>query len=133
MSQYIDLRPILADPALAEVLLLARGQLNRAFRQHGLVPPDSLVPSTSSDVDVAELDDPAGLGIEAAMAKFQDDFLVWAGAMPAKLGAPVLDILRQALGALSPSQDDPSGSRAALTRAYEFLSGCIHPEQGGQA
>ena len=39
MLNYIDLRPILVNPAAAEILFLARGQLNRAFRSHGLVPP----------------------------------------------------------------------------------------------
>src|ERR1700733_1289602 len=105
MRHHIDLRPILINPAAAEILFLARGQLNRAFRRHGLVPPDPLTLSFSASVDPMELDDPAAQGIDHAMAKFHEDFIAWAGAMPVKLGPPVLDILRQAHQALSQSQD----------------------------
>src|SRR5476651_2137512 len=37
---HIDLSPLMTDPDAAEILMLARGQLNRAFRTHGLIPPD---------------------------------------------------------------------------------------------
>lgn len=131
MKRHIDLRPILADPASAEILLLARGQLNRAFRQHGLVPPDSLVAHDSCMADTAALDDPAALGIEEALARFQEDFLTWACAMRADLGPPVLDVLRQTLEALRLSPDNPDGYRATLA-AYEFLSACLHPDQDSQ-
>jgi hypothetical protein len=132
MKRYIDLRKILADPAATEILLLARGQLNRAFRQRGLVPPDSLIVSNSTSADTMELDDPAALGIEEALAKFQEDFLAWAGAMPAELGPPVLNILQQALEALSLSPENPDGPRAALTAAYEFLSEFSAPDRNSR-
>jgi hypothetical protein len=127
MPHHIDLRPILVNPAAAEILFLARGQLNRAFRSHGLVPPDPLALSYAASIDPAELDDPAALGIDQAMAKFQDDFIAWAAAMPMKLVPPVLDILRQAHQALGDPQDDPSTAGTALRAAYDFLSGCLPP------
>lgn len=129
MLHHVDLRPILADPAAAEILLLARGQLNRAFRTHGLIPPDPLSLSEAEAVDPAELDDPAAQGIDLAMAKFQDSFLAWAGAMPVKLVPPVLDILQQAQRALAQPQGDDSAACVAVRRAYEFLQGCVQPDQ----
>jgi hypothetical protein len=128
MLHHIDLRPILVNPAAAEILFLARGQLNRAFRSHGLVPPDPLALSYAASIDPAELDDPAAGGIEHAMAKFQDDFIAWAGAMPVKLVPPVLDILRQAHQALGGPQDDSNAAGTALRTAYDFLSGCLPPD-----
>jgi hypothetical protein len=128
MLDHIDLRPILVNPAAAEILLLARGQLNRAFRSHGLVPPDPLVPSDAEGIDPMELDDPAAPGIDHAMAKFGEDFIAWAGAMPAKLAPPVLDILRQAHKALDTPQNATNAASVAVREAYDFLSGCLHPD-----
>jgi hypothetical protein len=125
MLNYIDLRPILVHPQAAEILLLARGQLNRAFRSHGLIPPDPMVPSYAGSIDPTELDDPAAHGIDHAMAKFQNDFVAWAGAMPVKLAPPVLDILRKAQEALDESQDAANVAAIALRRAFDFLSGCL--------
>jgi hypothetical protein len=130
MTNHIDLRPILADPAAAEILLLARGQLNRAFRRHGLVPPDPLVLSDSECADPLELDDPAGQGIDSAMARFQEDFIAWAATMPMKLVPPVLDILRNAHQALTDQQNDSSAPGIALRTAREFLSECLHSDSG---
>jgi hypothetical protein len=129
MPHQIDLRPILANPAAAEMLLLARGQLNRAFRTHGLVPPDPLVLSDASGIDAADSDDPAARGIESAMAEFQEDFILWASFMPAKLVPPVLDILRQAHEALVQPHDDADAAGIAVRKAYEFLLGCLQPDQ----
>ena len=130
MRNHLDLRPILVNPAAAEILLLARGQLNRAFRSHGLVPPDPLVPSDAEGIDPMELDDPAAQGIDHAMAQFQEDFIAWAGAMPAKLGPPVLDILRQAHEALNRPRNATNAAAVAVREAYDFLSGCLHPDLG---
>jgi hypothetical protein len=130
MLNDIDLRPILVHPKAAEILLLARGQLNRAFRSHGLVPPDPMVLSDAEGIDPTELDDPAAQGIDHAMAKFQEDFIAWAGAMPAKLVPPVLDILRKAHAALDGSQDAANAAAAALQVAFDFLSGCLPPDCG---
>jgi hypothetical protein len=128
MRHHIDLRPILVNPEAAELLLLARGQLNRAFRRHGLIPPDPLVPGDAAGIDPAELDDPAAQGIDHAMAKFQDAFIAWAGAMPVKLGPPVLDILRQAHRTLSQSPDGRTVAEVALQTACDFLQQCLHPD-----
>jgi hypothetical protein len=128
MRNHLDLRPILVNPAAAEILLLARGQLNRAFRSHGLVPPDPLVPSDAEGIDPMELDDPAAQGIDHAMAKFHEDFIAWAGAMPAKLAPPVLDILRQAHEALNGPRNATNAAAVAVREAYDFLSGCLHPD-----
>lgn len=125
MINQIDLRPILVDPAAAEILLLARGQLNRAFRRHGLVPPDPLVLSGFASGDPMELDDPAAQGIEHAMARFQEDFTTWATAMPVKLVPPVMDILRNAHQTLIDQQNDSSPAGVALEKACAFLSGCL--------
>jgi hypothetical protein len=130
MLNQIDLRPILANPEAAEILLLARGQLNRAFRRHGLVPPDPMVLRDAERIDPMELDDPGARGIDHAMAKFQEDFVAWAAAMPAKLVPPVLDILRKAHEALDEPQDAPNAAAVALQAAYDFLSGCLLPERG---
>jgi hypothetical protein len=130
MLSHIDLRPILVNPAAAEILFLARGQLNRAFRSHGLVPPDPLARSDGESVDPMELDDPAAQGIDHAMAKFQEDFIAWAGAMPAKLVPPVLDILRHAQEALDGPQDASNAAAVAVRAAYDFLSRCLQPHLG---
>ena len=122
MPDVIDLRPLLVHAAAAEMLLLARGQLNRAFRAHGLIPPDPLPGSGSCPTNASELDDPAARGIEYATAWHGDAFVTWAEAMPRKLVRPVLDILRQTHQALGRQQeDDANGARAAVLRAYEFL------------
>lgn len=128
MLDHIDLRPILAHPAAAEILFLARGQLNRAFRSHSLIPPDPLALSNAENIDPMELDDPAAQGIDHAMAKFQGDFMTWASAMPAKLVPPVLDILRQAHEALEGPQDGANAAAVAVRAACDFLSGCFHPD-----
>lgn len=118
---YIDLSLLLTNPAAAEILLLARGQLNRAFRARGLVPPDPLPLRNPSAVDPTVLDDPAALGIEQALAQFQEAFLTWTGRMPLLLAGPVLDILRQAHEAFAHENDDPDSAGTALLKAYEFL------------
>ncbi len=127
MRDHIDLRPLLADPTAATMLLLARGQLNRAFRAHGLVPPDPLVVEDDSGVDPAELDDPASTGIDSALAKFQEPFMAWASQMPASLVPPVLDILQQANRALCQQQGDSGAAGVAARNAYGFLLGCLPP------
>ena len=121
MQDRIDLRPLLAHRAAAEMLLLARGQLNQAFRTHGLMSPDPLCAQDPSHTDVAELDAPATRGIEHARARFGEAFDIWAEEMPLKLARPVLDILRQTLQALKWQQNGASEASAAVLRAHEFL------------
>ena len=135
MSDVIDLRPLLVHAAAAEMLLLARGQLNRAFRAHSLIPPDPLPGSSSFLTNALELDDPAARGIEYAKAWHGDAFVTWTEAMPRKLVRPVLDILRQTHQALGRRQeDDATGARAAVLRAYKFLLSCLrHTETGRMA
>jgi hypothetical protein len=120
---HIDLSPLMTDPAAAEILLLARGQLNRAFRTHGLVPPDPLPLSESMDIDPKELDDPAALGIDEAMVRFEESFPAWSSRMPLTLAPPVLEILRQTFQVLGHEQNDIQGPRAAALKAYDFLLG----------
>lgn len=120
VQDRIDLRPLLAHRAAAEMLLLARGQLNQAFRTHGLMSPDPLCTGDPSHTDIAELDAPATRGIEHARARFGAAFDIWAGEMPLKLVRPVLDILRQALQALK-RQNGASEASAAVLKAHEFL------------
>lgn len=121
MQDSIDLYPLLAHRAAAEMLLLARGQLNRAFRTHGLTSPDPLRAQGPSHTDAAELDAPAAHGIEHARARFGEAFDVWAEEMPLQVARPVLDILRQALQALKQQHGGASEAGAAVLKAYEFL------------
>lgn len=120
MQDRIDLRPLLAHRAAAEMLLLARGQLNRAFRTHGLMSPDPLHARDPSYTDVAELDAPAAHGIEHARTRFGEAFDIWAEEMPLQLAHPVLDILWQTLQALK-QRNDTSEASAAVLKAHEFL------------
>ena len=123
---YIDLRPLLASPAAAEMLLLARGQLNRAFRKHGLAAPDPLLAAELAAFEPAELDDPAAGGLEHATGRFREAFVAWATRMPAKLARPILDILRQTHEGLSRRPD----ASAAVLEAYAFLLEHSQPDQG---
>ena len=121
MQDRIDLRPLLAHRAAAEMLLLARGQLNQAFHTHGLMSPDPLRTRNLPYIDKAELDAPAARGIEHARAQFGAAFDIWAGEMPLKLARPVLDILRQTLQAMKRQQNGASEASAAVLKAHEFL------------
>lgn len=102
------------------MLHLARGQLNRAYRQHGLVAPNPLPTRDWFGADPAELDDPAAMGIERARAKFKDAFSAWEGAMPGKLVEPVLDILRKTHAALLAQSHSEAAKRAVL-EAHDML------------
>jgi hypothetical protein len=126
----IDLSPLMIDPAAAEILMLARGQLNRAFRTHGLTPPDPLPLGDSSDIDPKELDDPAALGIDNAMARFEESFLTWSSRMPLALARPVLNILRQTCQALGHQRDDTEGPGVAALKAHDFLLGRQEWDEG---
>ncbi len=119
VADHIDLCPLMDDPEATHVLMLARGQLNRAFRSQGLTPLDSLTSGDFSGIDPVDLDDPAALGIENALARFQEDFLLWASRMPATLVQPVMEILRQTHQALKSRR---GGDLNAIVTAYEFLS-----------
>lgn len=121
MPDYIDLRPLLASPAAAEMLLRARGQLNRAFRQHGLAAPDPLLVGNLAALGPAELDDPAAGGIEHATERFHEAFVAWAGRMPLKLASPVLDILQGTHEGLTARPEDPGAAGIAVLEAYSFL------------
>jgi hypothetical protein len=129
VPDQIDLRPLIADPAATEMLLLARGQLNRAFRTHGLTAPDPVAAASSLEYDPGELDDPAAMGIEHARDRFGEAFVRWADAMPRKLARPVLDILHQTYQALDQQRDHSSGASRAVLKAYEFLLACSEPHQ----
>jgi hypothetical protein len=130
MPDPVDLRPLLAHSDAAEMLLLARGQLNRAFRTHGLISPDPLPARDPSRIDPTELDDPAARGIEHAKARYGEAFITWTERMPRKLAHPVLGILRQTHQALGGRQDDRSRASAAVLKAHEFLLARSQPGQG---
>ncbi len=123
MQDKVDLRPLFQQGTPAEILLLARGQLNRAFREHGLQPPDRLVPLDLDGLTDQELDDPAAAGIEAATARFGSAFREWADFLPLILVRPILDILVQTWR-MTEAGDGPGGSAGPPIRAaYEYLLG----------
>jgi hypothetical protein len=125
---YIDLRPLMADPAAAVILMLARGQLNRACRKHGLSPSDSLQLDETPDIDLAILDDPAAAGIDQALAQFDEAILGWSSRMPLVLARPILDILRRTYRAVADKHVDSVIADAVWT-AHEFLlRGCEQKE-----
>ena len=128
MPGRIDLRPLLSHHAAAEMLMLARGQLNRAFRVHSLTTPDPMLVEGSSRFDPAELDDPAANGFSHARARHGDAFVAWTEEMPASLARPVLQVLRQTLNHLP----DANGvASAAVTMAHEFLLGRLQENCDG--
>jgi hypothetical protein len=120
---HIDLTALLTDPAAAETLMLARGQLNRAFRAQGLTSPDPLRLANPSGIVDTELDDPAALGIDEAMARFDESFLAWSSRMPLTLVRPVLTILMQTYQAMGNQQDGTNTAKAAVLKAHQFLRG----------
>ena len=120
MRYRIDLCPLLAHPAAMAMLLLARGQLNQAFRTHGLHSPDPLRVRNRPRTDAAELDAPAARGIEHARARFGEAFDIWAEEMPRQLAQPVLDILWRAFQALV-QQNGDNEACVALREAHQFL------------
>ncbi len=111
------------------MLLLARGQLNRAFRAHGLVPPDPLPVSALCRSDPVEVDDPAAKGLEYARARHGEAFTEWTKTMPMRLVPPVLDILRQTGAALGRQQHGSREAVAAVSKAYELLLDCSQANQ----
>ncbi len=122
-SQHsLDLRPLSRDGDALEMLLLARGQLNRAFRQHGLLPPDPLPLKPQAAGDLAGRDDPAGLGMAQARARFPEAFPQWIAGMPLDLVDPVLSILRQTHATLRTRSDTPGAAERAVQRACDYLS-----------
>ncbi len=119
----VDLRPLSMDGGALEMLLLARGQLNRAFRRHGLLPPDPLPVSHLAEIDIAESDDPAGVGMAQAKARFPEALTLWVAEMPVDLVDPVLSILQQTHDILRSRSDAPGTAEKAVKRAYDYLSG----------
>ena len=109
------------------MLLLARGQLNQAFRTHGLMSPDPLCTGDPSRTDIAELDAPAARGIEHARAQFGEAFDNWAAEMPLQLARPVLQILQKTLQALKQQHGGASEAGVAALKACEFLSSRLPP------
>ncbi len=120
MQDRVDLKPLFEQGAPAEILLLARGQLNRAFREHGLRPPDRMVPHDDVRVTDQELDDPAAAGIEGAAARYGDAFWEWADSLPLILVRPILDILQQTRR-LTAGGDDGGPAGPAIAAAYDYL------------
>jgi len=90
----VELHPFSDHPAAAAMLHLARGQLNRAYRLHGLPSPDPLCRDTC-------IDDPVAEGVGLARERFGEAFAKWEAEMPADLVEPVLQILQEACAVLS--------------------------------
>ncbi len=127
MPDRIDLRPLLNRPVAATMLLMARGQLNRAFRSHGLIPPDPLPTASFSEseriaIALTDLDDPAAYGIDKAKARFAQAFATWSATMPATLAGPVLTVLHQTYESLSKQHGASHETSSAVLEACEFLS-----------
>lgn len=120
VSEKIDLRPLSAHPAANEMLMLARGQLNRAFRSNGVPAPDPMRPAQSSWCGPLDYDDPAAHGVAHATSHGQDAFVTWSTEMPKSLAGPVLSILRQTHDVLAEQQETEVPRNAILT-AYEYL------------
>ncbi len=131
VADVIDLSPLLRESEAAEMLLRARGQLNRAFRKHGLFSPDPLPLSDIVHVEAPESDDPAADGIATARARYKGAFDVWASQMPLTLAQPVLEILRQTHEALSVQHGDSATAQTAVMRAYDFLASRVRPGESG--
>lgn len=133
MADVIDLSPLLCEPDAAEMLLRARGQLNVAFRKHGLFCPDPLPLSDLFHVEPAESDDPAASGMVKARARYKAAFDTWATAMPVRLAQPVLELLRQTHEALAAQCDASETARTAVMRAHAFLASRADRATGGTA
>ena len=124
MPCTVDLRPLLSDHAATHMLMLARGQLNRAFRAHGLRSPDPMLVADASCFDAGELDDPAASGSSHAQERYGEAFVAWTQEMPSHLAGPVAKVLRQVLGQL------PNGAVeavAAVTNARDFCEAQLAP------
>jgi len=129
LTEVVDLRLLLTDADAAEMLLRARGQLNRAFRTHGLLSPDPLPLADVAGTATAELDDPAANGAELARARYKGAFDSWASEMPLTLVQPVLEILRQTHAALTSQSRAHKDAPLAVMRAYAFLAARIEAER----
>ena len=123
VPEHIDLRPLLGRPAAAGILLSARGQLNLAFRQHGLLGRDRLPegPAGGGAGFQPPYPGPGWNAASDARQRHGEAFVAWAEAMPSQLAAPVLDILRRTHLALSQHPGDAGGADAAVLEAYDFL------------
>ena len=130
MPDHVNLSACLTHPAAAEMLLLARGQLNRAFRANGLFPPDPLLAVGLSCIDSGELDDPAAAGVERARARYGEAFTSWTEEMPLKLVSPVLDILWRTRQALDRRPGSSKEAAVAVSKAYELLLDCSGHDPG---
>jgi len=130
--ERVDLRPLLVDRDAAQMLQLARGQLNAAFRKHGLFPPDPLPVGEHASLDLDDLDDPAAKGPAYADAHYPDAFAVWSAEMPQSLVAPVLGILKQTLAALQGREPVEAIAIAAVLRAQDYLLASLRSGSGWQ-
>jgi hypothetical protein len=131
MQNGIDLRPLCRCPDAMEMVLLARGQLNQAFRKHGLLPPDSLKAESPTPFTDTALDNPVASGMDNAIAQFGEVFTDWANTLPTTILRPVLAILLQTWKAQGGhDRDGPAGT--ALLAAYRYLQGQLEELERGQ-
>jgi len=117
----VDLSALRGNPAALQVILLARGQLNLAFRSRGAFPPDPLPVTRMSGLSTDQVDDPAALGPVVASLRHRHAFERWSARMPAELVSPVLAILARTLGALKALPEGEAAARRPVEEACDYL------------
>lgn len=126
MRDNIDLSPIMPHLEATEMLLLARAQLNQAFRKCGLVPPDPLPALAGSGADDAMSDGQKACDLGLARAHHRAAFDLWTVRIPLWLVPPVMDILNATHDALR-AQGGPPEAMTAVRTACDFLLNCLQP------
>jgi hypothetical protein len=117
----IDLRALSDNRPATEMILLARGQLNRAFRSKGLLPPDPLPVEQIAEVDLVDLDDPAGRGIGRALETYPEAFNDWSARLPRNLVSPVLVMLGGTMERLKGGSSKDRAKLQFLEQACDYL------------
>ena len=120
MTGMVNLRPLSGNSEALTMILLARGQLNRACRLRVLDPPDALPVPNPGNLDVVDLDDPAGRGLRRAELMFAQAFAQWSAEFSEQLASPVLAMLRQTLETLRKSQTDRAAIEA-VEQGIDYL------------
>jgi hypothetical protein len=107
-TDRIDLRPLVVHPAAADIVRLARHQLNKTFEQYCLFLPDP-VPTDSAAT------------LRRAGTRSAEALDIWADTMPRCLVPFILAILRQTQDRLDVGRRDYDAISIALINACEFL------------
>ena len=117
----INLRALSSNRPATEMILLARGQLNCAFRSKGLFPPDPLSAEMIADVGLIDLDDPAGRGIGHALEIYPDAFKNWSAGLSRDLVSPALAILSETMSRIKGNFSEGRTKRQPLEQACDYL------------